>query len=154
MADFGFVKDQGVKGDAIARFTMYGITMPDGANPVLIGRYAGEANRPYYNEMLKRQMKTVSAKQAAFKAGAVNPEMIGETRDMDRELFPKFVLTGWENVTDGSGKAVKFNADDCRGFLEALDNEDFDDVRNFFGNRVNFKGNTPSTDEAITEGNA
>lgn len=156
MADFGFVKEQSIKVDATAKFTLYTIQMPDDTNPVLIGRYAGEANKPYYNAVLREQAKGVAAKQAALKAGAISAEMLAEGRELDRELFPKFVLTGWENVLDSEGKLVPFNEQNAADFLAALPNEDVDDVRNFFGTRTNFRTAQKSiiSDEAIAEGNA
>lgn len=155
MADFGFVRQQAVSDGATARFTLYGIQMPTGDNPVLVGRYAGEANRPYYNALLKRQAKRVQATQAALRANAVTPEMIALNRDDDRELFPRFVLTGWENVCDAKGKPVAFSEENARDFLEALPNEDFDEVRGFFSNRSQFRqADAITAEEAVAEGNA
>lgn len=154
MADFGFVKEQGVSPEDLIEFTIYTITMPNGKHPTLVGRYAGESNKPYYNALLKKQMKTVSAKQAAFKAGTINEEMVGENREQNRELFPEFVLTGWRDVTDGKGKDLKFTKADCFDFLCALPNEDCDDVFNHFSNRVNFKKDVPTVETAVDEGNA
>jgi hypothetical protein len=155
MADFGFVRQQAVSDGATASFTLYGIEMPNGANPVLVGRYAGEANRPYYNALLKRQAKRVQRTQAALRAGMVDPEMLAQNRDDDRELFPRFVLTGWAEVCDAKGKEVPFNEQNAADFLAALPNEDFDDARNFFSNRSNFrKAESMTTEEAVAEGNA
>lgn len=127
--DFSHLKNLDVK-DRTARFPIHQIA---GA-PALIMKPATEANKPYFNAVLKRSRRNVRA----LKAGAINQVMIAENREQDRELFPKFVVTGWEGVTDSKGKEAEFNRENCEAFLRALPDWIFDEVRDFAGNSVNF----------------
>jgi len=127
--DFSHLKNLDVK-DRTARFPIHQIA---GA-PALIMKPATEANKPYFNAVLKRSRRNVRA----LKAGAINQVMIAENREQDRELFPKFVVTGWEGVTDSKGKDAEFNRENCEAFLRALPDWIFDEVRDFAGNSVNF----------------
>jgi hypothetical protein len=134
MTDFSHLKNLDVK-DKTARCPIHQIA---GA-PVLIMKPATEANKPYFNAVLKKSRRNVRA----LKAGAINQVMIAENREQDRELFPRFVVTGWENVSDAEGNAVEFNRDNCEAYLRALPDWIFDEVRNFAGDSVNFAGDMP-----------
>jgi len=147
MTDFGFVADMKVTNDAVREYTMYGITLPNGESPTLIGRHGGETNKPYFNELLK----TAADKAKMIQAGKVNTGMLAENREQDRALYPQFVLTGWKDVCDAEGEIVAFTKQGCVDFLGALPDHVFDDVRNFFGNPANFMG-TVSADDAVAQG--
>jgi hypothetical protein len=129
--DFSYLRDLEVR-DKTARCTIYQVK----GEPVLIVRPATEANKPYFNAVLRRTRRNVRAVQA----GAVSAAMIAENRAEDRELFPKFVVSGWEGVRDGSGQDVPFSEDACACFIEALPDWLFDEVRGFAGNSANFTG--------------
>lgn len=134
MADFSHLKGLDVSTDKTAEFHLHQITV-NGKTPVLIVAPATEANKPYFNALLKRAGK--SARQV--RAGAISSGMIAENRDEDRDLYPKHVVKGWRDVIDGkTGEDVKFSAKECRAFLEALPDWLFDDCRNFCGNPANF----------------
>lgn len=113
-----------------ARYTIYQVS----GEPVLILKPANEANKPYFNAVLKRSRRNVRAIQS----GHVNQGMIAETRDKDRELFPKFVVVGWENVLDANGEKVPFSREVCEEFFRALPDWLFDEIRNFAGTSSNF----------------
>lgn len=127
--DFSHLKNLDVK-DKTARFPIHQIA---GA-PVLIVKPATEANKPYFNAVLKKSRRNVRA----LKAGAISQVMIAENREQDRCLFPKFVVVGWEGVADSKGKDAEFSPDNCEAFLRALPDWIFDEVRNFAGDSVNF----------------
>lgn len=126
MADYGHLKSKRLP---TATMTMYNVV----GEPKLTGVYAGEANKRYFNEMLRR------AEQLAKRKAKVSVELIKEQRDRDRELFPKFVLTAWSDVTDVNGVVIAFSATECEAFLKALDDEQFDEVREFFKDVSNFR---------------
>jgi hypothetical protein len=127
--DFSHLKNLDVK-DRTARFPIHQIA---GA-PALILKPATEVNKPYFNAVLKRSRRNMRA----LKAGAINQVMIAENREQDRELFPKFVVIGWEDMTDSKGEDAEFNLENCEAFLRALPDWIFDEVRDFAGNSVNF----------------
>jgi hypothetical protein len=118
--------------DKTAKCTLYHVK----GEPFLVVRPATEANKPYFNAVLKRTRKNVRAVQA----GAISQAMIAENRDEDRELFPKHVIVDWGNVTDSAGEPVPFSPEACTQFIEALPDWLFDEVRNFAGNSANFAG--------------
>ena len=109
---------------------------------VLIGRIAGEANKPYYSALLLKA--GASARRLRSNANRLTPEMIAQNRQQDIDLFPKFVLTGWEGPdgsvgpVDASGEPVAYTEDACRAFLSALDDTDVDFIRNEFATVTNF----------------
>lgn len=139
MTDFGHLKKLDVK-DKTARYSIFQIE----GEPALILKPANEANKPYFNAVLKRSRRNVKAIQA----GAVNQAMISENRAQDRELFPRFVVVGWEGVTDSKGKEVEFSRDNCSDFLRALPDWIFDEVRNYASNSANFADDFPVDAEA------
>jgi hypothetical protein len=134
MTDFSHLKTLDVK-DKTARCPIHQIA---GA-PVLIMKPATEANKPYFNAVLKKSRRNVRA----LKAGALNQAMIAENREQDRELFPRFVVVEWEGVTDAGGEAVGFNRENCEDFLRALPDWVFDEIRNFAGDSINFTEDVP-----------
>lgn len=103
-------------------------------SPKLIVKPATEVNKPYYNQILKRAKRN----SRSIQAGGINSDMLESNRDEDRALFPKYVITGWENVNNDEGKAVDFNEANCKAFLEALPDWIFDGVRDYCASPSNF----------------
>lgn len=131
------------------RFTFYGIELLDHkgslVTPIFVVRNAGESNKPYFNEMLRR------AEHLARRKAKVTVELIKDNRDRDRDLYPKHVIVGWENVVDADGKPVPFSQDDCRAFLASVPDDMFDELREFCREAVNFR---ETTDGAAAAGNS
>lgn len=132
MADFSHLGQLDV-GASTADFTIHQITI-DGKSPTLILKPATEANKGYFNVLLKRAGK--SARKV--RAGSINSGLVEENRDEDRDLYPKFIVVGWKDVLDVNGVEVDFNLEDCIKFLAQLPNWVFDDIRNFAGDPSNF----------------
>jgi len=126
MADFGHLKNS--KKDVVT-YTFWGVV----GEPKLLVRHAGESNKPFFNEKLRR------AEHLQKRKAKVNVELIRDNRERDRELFPKYIITGWEDVFDAKGVPVTFSKDDCKSFLDALDDDEFDGLREFCGDAVNFR---------------
>lgn len=135
--DFTHLKNLDVK-NKTAEYPIFQIA----GEPTLIMKPATEANKPYFNAVLKRSRRNLRA----MRAGAVNQAMIAENREQDRELFPRHVVDGWRNVTDAKGKEVEFNRENCRDFLDALPDWIFDEIRNFAGDSANFAGDVPDVE--------
>lgn len=95
--------------------------------PVLLVKPATESNRVFANEQLRMTKKNATA----VRAGAVNMQMIAETRDNDRKLYAQHVVVGWEGIYDSHGELVPFSHEECGKFLDALPDWAFDEVRNF-----------------------
>ena len=127
--DFSHLKQLDVK-NKTASCPLYQLA----GEPVLTVKAATEANKPYFNAVLRRSRRNIKAVQA----GAINPAMIAENREEDRELFPAHVITGWTGVLDARGEEVPFSREACAEFLQALPDWIFDEMRNFAGNAANF----------------
>jgi hypothetical protein len=114
---------------------LYSIEGFEGRSPVLIGRPATERNKPYFNEQCRRSEHLIRRK------ARLSAELVADNRNRDRELYPKFVLTGWKDVIDADGKLVVYSQAECEAFLRnGLDDDIFDDeVRAFFSNEANFR---------------
>lgn len=129
--DFNYLKKLDIKSKT-AQYSIYQIE----DEPVLTLRPATEANKPYFNAVLKRSRRNIRAVQS----GAINNKILSENRDEDRELFPRYVITSWKGIKDSQGKDVEFSIESCRSFLEALPDWVFDEIRSFAGNSANFAG--------------
>ncbi len=152
MADFGFLKELDVEADDTAELTMMSIRLPNGKNPVLIGKLAGEVNKPYATAVARKALKQQKGARGASVSPEVAVTMAGKNRDDDRALFAQHVITGWRDVCDHSGAAVDFSKDSCLDFFNALPDDFFDQIRGFFADPANFR-ETVSEGEARDEGN-
>ena len=125
---FGHLKQLEV-GEKTARFTLPII------EGVLILKPATEANKPYFNKVLKssrqRNLRIARTK-------TVDADALVEGRENDRELFPLYVVVGWEKVTDESGKIVEFSIEECQSFFEQLPDWMLDEIRHFASDVSNF----------------
>ncbi len=133
MTNFSHLGALEVSPDTTSEYTLHQITV-NGASPVLTVAPATEANKPYFNALLKRASKT--ARQ--IQAGAVNTGLIEENRLEDRELYPKHIIKGWHDVFDADGTKVNFNRGNLKEFLDALPDWLFDDLRSYCGSPANF----------------
>jgi hypothetical protein len=110
--------------------------------PALWVRPALESNRAYFAARLKslQQRRKASARrvsQADFEAA----------REIDRELYPRYVVVGWENVLNAAGEQAFFNRENCEAFLRALPDWLLDELRNYCSEPGNFAGALELTDE-------
>ena len=129
MADFSQIKRQ----EAItptARHTFYEF----GDEPWVEVKPATERNKPFFNALLKRQRRG----RRILRAGALTVDMIKRTRADDRELYAKYIVTGWGNVVDVEGATVDLSPDNCLDFLNAIPDESFDLLRDFAGDAQSF----------------
>ena len=151
MNDFSYLEGAKITGDETREFTLLSIQLPNGRNPTFIGRIASESNKPFARELAARQIK----KHKLMQGASINPDLAladaKKTRDEDRELYAKYVVTGWKDVCDGDGKDVKFSPADCLKFFRALPDDMFDMVRNFYATTSNFR-ETVSQEEAGEKG--
>jgi hypothetical protein len=102
--------------------------------PVLKLFPASEANKPYYNELLRRSRSRMSA----IKSKKITAQMLQRNRDEDRELYALHVVKGWVGIKDANGNLVEFSAEAAEGFLKALPNWMFDDLRAWASDPTNW----------------
>ncbi len=130
MVDFSNLKAADVTAGATSRYTFYEL---EGA-PWLEVRPATEANKPYYNAVLRRGMRH----QSRVKVGAVTADLLDETRDEDRVLYAEHIGNAWGRVKDATNKEVKFSKENLAEWLVALPNWVFDNLRQHCGNPQSF----------------
>ena len=129
MADFSQIKRQGAIMPT-ARHTFYEIN----GEPWVDVKPATERNKPFFNSLLRRQRRG----RRIIRAGSLTVDMIKRTRDEDRDLYSKHIITGWGNVVDVAGETVELSPDNCRDFLYAIGDEIFDLLRDFAGDSQTF----------------
>ena len=95
---------------------------------------ATEANKPYFNALLKRSRKN----QKRLQGGSFTASVIAENRDDDRVLYPKHIVKGWDKVVDSEGNPAEFNHENLVGFIAALPDWLFDEARTFATEESNF----------------
>lgn len=134
MADFSYLNSLDVKNEVTAELILHWIVLPNGKSPSLIGRHAGQSNKPYYNAVFKTGIKQTKA----MRKNRLTPEMTDENRDEDRVLYPKFVITGWNEMVDSNAQPVAFSQAECESFFKQLPDHIFDEVRDFFADVSNF----------------
>lgn len=88
---------------------------------------ATEANKPYFNAMLKRA--GLRARRIA-RTERISVDDAEQNRSEDRDLYPKHVLVTWEGVLDKDRSAVPFTADNSRELCAKLPDWLFDKLRN------------------------
>ena len=147
MSQFDYLKSFDVQTGKVASMELYDIDLGTGRVPILIGKCAGEMNKPYFNEVLK----TTSRKARMLQAGNISTTFLSENRDQDRELYPLYVLSDWIDVVNTDFDPVPFSPSACGEFIAALPDHVFDKVRQFFSNPVNFSSGF-NLDEAEEEG--
>lgn len=148
MPDFSNLNQFAVTELSTARVTLFGITLGNGISPTLIGKPCGQINKAYFNALMR-----TSAKRALQATSRQNLAAAEEHRRVDRTLYPKFVITSWEDVVDANGEAVMFTEENCIEFIRHLPNHVFDEVRAFFLDMNNFTAEAVSVEEAIEKGN-
>jgi hypothetical protein len=130
MPKFSNLRKLEVKAETTAEFTFYQIE----GEPILIVAPATEANKPYFNKLLKSSRKN----QRRLQSGNFTSAVIAENRDNDRALYPQFIVRGWKKVVDDSGKQTPFSQENVKAFLGELPDWLFDDLRNFAGDPQSF----------------
>lgn len=121
MADFSNYVNPITK-DRTADFTFVNLA----GQPRLTVRFAGESNKPYFNEVLRR------GEHLQRRKVKVSVDTIQGLRDRDRELYPKFVVMGWPVApVDKAGSRAPFTVENCEAWLRAIPDEEFDELREF-----------------------
>jgi hypothetical protein len=129
MTEFSFEKLR-VDSSSRASYTLQDVT----GEPVLELAPATNANEAYMNGMLRAAGQT----GRRVRRGKFDPALTGKLRDIDRKLYPKYVLKGWSGVVDAQGREAEFSEENAAAFLAALPDWIFDDVRGFASDPQSF----------------
>lgn len=104
--------------DPTGRKVWYTLPVPGRNAGRLHVMHAGETNKPYTNALARLGAKMAKT-EVAGGDDAVSA-MLEKNLEMDRQLFPRHVITGWEGVLDTNREPVPFSPEACEEFLRAL----------------------------------
>lgn len=147
MTNFSNLDRLRVTADRTVRYVLTQI--PWHPAPVLIVSHAGEPNKGYWAAFLRQSTSKGRARQIS--TGKITPELIEETRETFRTLFPIHIVKGWENIVDANGNPVEYSPQACAEFLKALPPPIFDDVSNFCIQYANFIDEDMPTEQQVDE---
>ena len=153
MSKFGHLKKERVTKDRTAEYALSRTYA--GETPVLTVRPIGQALNPGYTNAFIRMrggMRRVQAMQQRQLAAKDFSKIGNESRESDRKLFPEHVIVGWTGVVGETGEDIPFTKEDCRDFLESIDDYVFDELRGFCLDPANFVDLVPD-EEARDLGN-
>ena len=124
------------------------LEMPNGDRLPLTCKPANEDNKPFYNELLKRERRWV---RRGMKMSA---KVTDDRRRDDAELYAKHCIVSWPEgaVSDAEGNDVPFSKESCQALLDYVRRENrqgFDDFRNDIADTSTFEGDE---DESTGEG--
>ncbi len=125
MTDFSHLGKLNVTDDSTTEYEIVEIEM-GGKCPTLTLKVAGEANKGYFNGLLRATGHGKGQRRGKLK---VNSKAMEEQRGYDKDLYPDHVIVGWRDMLDAKGKAVKFSVASCKDFIAALPDWIFDGVR-------------------------
>lgn len=135
MADFSHLKK---KRTDTAEYKFLGIV----GEPTFVVKFAGETNKPYFNEVLRRQ------EYLQKRRAKVTTQLLADNRERDRVLYPKYVVTGWKDVVDAKGAQVPFSQSECESWMKACDDDEIDGLREFCRDLANFGETGDGSDAA------
>lgn len=92
-------------------------------------RPATEANVHYFNA--SQQLATARSRGKMLSNEAMNAEDYERSREDDRTLFPKFVISGWENVEGSDDDFVPFSRANAAVLCRDIPGHIFDGWRVF-----------------------
>ena len=139
MVDFSHLSQLDVKKEKTVNYRLYQIE----DEPTLVLSSATEANKPYFNALLRKSKKNLRAIQSK----AINVDTVTKNREEDKALYAKYIVKGWCGVKDASGNDVEFSEENASDFLYSLPNWIFDEIRSFASDIQNFVDELPDTEE-------
>ena len=135
MAEYTHLEKHKPKG--IARFEFWDLEGHDGKTPPWVDVVlANSSNKPYFNAALKAQAKY--RQQQRIAAGKMNANDVEINRNVDRALYPKYVVKDWGNILSDEKDSPKFSEAECRKWFKSLPDHIFDKLRDFAPQPENF----------------
>lgn len=135
MSKFTYLEKTKIQSTKVVDYTMSQITI-NGESPVLSVSHAGNSNKRYLNALLAR-----SGNLTKMGRKKVNADTLTEARERDIEIYSKYVIQGWDNVIDDSGKPCDFTVDNCQDFLSSIPEWVLDELRDFCSDPLSFSDN-------------
>ena len=100
---------------------------------------ATKENKPYINALLERT-KTPKRRQRKRRDFDTDEalKMLEKQGEIDIDLYPQFVIKGWENVVDDKGAEVPFSVEAAKEFCNAIQGPLFEELQIFCTDYHNF----------------
>ena len=115
MSKFAYLKPKTPIGQVVVDYTIWDLE----GEPVLHVRTAADPNHDYRNAVTAAHGRSRRRVRGNRRDDVGAVEKLQYEIDMD--LYPKFIVTGWRGVNDEHGDPVEFTEDNCRDFLKVLD---------------------------------
>ncbi len=131
--------------DPSDRTTWYEFPIELPGNPRLKLKHAGRSNRAYTQAIIDANAK------GGQKRRAQTIDALDDGLNLDRRLFPKHVIVGWDRVQDSEGKPIPYGANVCLEFLKALPDWLVQDVSIFAAKPENFLAEDSPSDVEVEE---
>jgi hypothetical protein len=131
-----------VTGDSTAVFIFYDLP----GEPWVRVRAGGDLNRPYFGAILAKSAKN----RKRLMKGKIDASMLDENRQLDRELYPKYLdggeWGGWQEAIPNEDpdakpefREVPYSAEGFRELCEQLPADLFDELRGFCNEPANYR---------------
>ena len=115
--------------------------------PFLIVKPAGASNPEFFNAWLA---KTGASIQRLSRPGArLSADNAQRTIEAIRELFPKYIVSGWSNVKTNDGDVAPYSESACRELFAALPDWILEGLNAFCNDPSNFVDREPVDIEAV-----
>lgn len=107
------------------------------------GKPANDATPAYFNNLTHRQGKQI---RNLSNGKTLTSKDLKELRENDRTLYPRYIITAWEGITDKNGKLVPFIPDEVKDFFANCPDWLLDEIRAFFSKAHSFIDDAPGVD--------
>lgn len=135
MVNFNNLKALQVDANDTAVLVLHDVKLTD--NPVVLHVALATAdNKDYFNALMAEGLSGGSRRSRTAATG--QNELVSKSMDLDKKLYPEYVIKNWENVVDAKGDSVDFSTEACKDFLTAVPQWVLDDIRLFCTNPLNF----------------
>lgn len=143
-SNFSHLKNLQIQDGHTVEYTFWEIA----GEPFLNVRPAGEANKNFFNALLKKNKQSA---RRSRKAKSVTTETLADARREDIDLFVQYIISGWGRVENMDGELVPFSRESCAEFLNAIPGDMFDSLRIFCLNMDNFREDESMEEEEREE---
>lgn len=125
--------------------------VPIKGEPELLLVHAGRTNKAYTEAIAKANAKSGASRRAA--RGMLSGKMLDETVELDRRLFPRYVIKDWRGIRMRSApdKDVPFSVEQCESFLRALPDWIVGELSNFAAVAAHFLPEDTPDDAELQE---
>ena len=131
MTDFSNLARQKVSSNDTVTYELYGIDMPDASLTVAP---ATRANKGFNSASL---LKALPMQRRA--GGKMTPDLVDAHRNDLIPIYANHVIKGWTKVVDANGNEVPFSKENALAFLQALPEQEMDNLVEFCSNEANFR---------------